>query len=104
MKVRYRGPLARIVVIGLIGVGAVPATVLAQQPANGADEGNATSHNWKGSSPQWLALRSVCHTDYQKLCAGTEPGGGRTLSCLKRNSGKLSPECSKAVLASSPSK
>jgi len=47
------------------------------------------------------ALRSACKADFEKLCKGTQPGGGRIIACLKSHDAELSPDC-KAALAQTP--
>lgn len=37
--------------------------------------------------------RQACGSDVQRLCAGTAPGGGRILQCLKARTADLSPTC-----------
>jgi hypothetical protein len=90
--------------VGLIGFSALSTGVLAQQTATGTSNGIARGDNWQGDNSQWMTIRSICHTDYEKFCAGTEPGGGKTMSCFKRNVAELSPTCRKAILASARSK
>jgi Cysteine rich repeat len=43
------------------------------------------------------AQRAACKTDYETLCKGTMPGGGRVLACLSKNNDKLSDACKKVV-------
>jgi hypothetical protein len=43
--------------------------------------------------------RAACKGDYEALCKGTIPGGGRVLACLRKNEGKLSAACKKIVEA-----
>ncbi|MFL9827582.1 cysteine rich repeat-containing protein [Rhodoplanes sp. SY1] len=42
-------------------------------------------------------LRDACKADYQKLCQGVQPGGGRIIKCLQDQSDKLSPGCKTAL-------
>ena len=49
------------------------------------------------------ALRQACRADFQRLCQGTQPGGGRILACLKDHDAELSPDC-KQALAAAPGK
>ncbi|MBV8765431.1 MAG: hypothetical protein JO137_10860 [Hyphomicrobiales bacterium] len=46
---------------------------------------------------QTAAERSACRTDFQKLCKGTKPGGGRVLACLSQQRDQLSEACRKVV-------
>lgn len=43
------------------------------------------------------ALMQICRSDYDRLCAGVQPGGGRVLACLQNKSGELSPACAQAL-------
>lgn len=49
------------------------------------------------ASPNRQALQQACMADYQALCAGALPGGGRIKSCLQQNMDKLSPGCRDAL-------
>ncbi len=42
---------------------------------------------------QALVLRRACAPDYQRLCHGVAPGGGRAIACLDENASALSPGC-----------
>jgi hypothetical protein len=55
----------------------------------------------KPSSAQIAAIRSACHSDYQKVCAGVPTGGAPALQCLEKNKSKVSANCEKAVSAAS---
>lgn len=41
-------------------------------------------------------LRAACQNDAQKLCSGTQPGGGRILSCLVQHKDDVSDACKQA--------
>ena len=41
--------------------------------------------------------RAACKGDYDKLCKGTMPGGGRVLACLNKQHDQLSDACKKVV-------
>jgi len=43
------------------------------------------------------AQRAACKGDYDALCKGTMPGGGRVLACLNKQHDKLSEACKKVV-------
>ena len=43
------------------------------------------------------AARQACKADYQRLCTGVSPGGGRIIKCLGDNFDKLSDPCKQAV-------
>jgi hypothetical protein len=49
------------------------------------------------ASPNQQALKQACMDDYQSLCAGTFPGGGRIKACLEQNMARLSPGCRGAL-------
>jgi len=42
-------------------------------------------------------LRQACAADYQSLCAGVQPGGGRIVACLSQNGARLSTGCRAAL-------
>lgn len=44
-----------------------------------------------------MALMQVCRGDYDRLCSGVTPGGGRVLACLQSNAGQLSTACAQAM-------
>lgn len=44
-----------------------------------------------------IALMRVCRSDYNRLCAGVQPGGGRVLACLQDHAGQLSAACAQAL-------
>jgi len=54
-----------------------------------------------GAMGQSAAERAACMGDFQKLCAGTKPGGGRVLACLAQQKDKLTPACRQVVDAHS---
>ena len=43
------------------------------------------------------ALAQLCRADYERLCPGVRPGGGRILACLQRQVPNLSPACARAM-------
>ena len=43
-------------------------------------------------------LERACRADYQRLCRGIFPGGGRILQCLRDKAAQVSDPC-KAALA-----
>ena len=45
------------------------------------------------------AQRDACMGDYQKFCKSVEPGGGRIIACLAKESDKLTPACKKVLAA-----
>ena len=44
-----------------------------------------------------IALMQVCRGDYDRLCAGVRPGGGRVLACLQSHTNQLSIACGQAM-------
>jgi len=44
-------------------------------------------------------MRQACQHDYRLFCSGVRPGAGRIVSCLRSNSGSLTPSCRSALLA-----
>jgi hypothetical protein len=44
-----------------------------------------------------IALMQVCRSDYDRLCTGVRPGGGRVLACLQNHTNQLSAACGQAV-------
>jgi hypothetical protein len=46
---------------------------------------------------QTASEQAACRADFEKLCAGTKPGGGRVLSCLSKQKDKLSDGCRQVV-------
>ena len=47
--------------------------------------------------PQRSSSRAACKADVEKLCSGTQPGGGRIVGCLKQNEAQVSPACKDAL-------
>jgi hypothetical protein len=41
--------------------------------------------------------RVACKPDADRLCPGTQPGGGRIVACLKQNNAQLSAACKEAI-------
>lgn len=46
---------------------------------------------------QTAAERAACRSDFQKLCKGTKPGGGRVLACLSQQRDQLGEACRKVI-------
>jgi hypothetical protein len=47
-------------------------------------------------------MRTACAFDFQRLCRGVQPGGGRVVQCLLANRDALSPACGAALAALRP--
>jgi hypothetical protein len=71
-------PIARIAAMMLALVAAAPAW--AQGPPRGP-----------------MQPLIVCLADYQRLCPGVPPGGGRIMACLNAQAEKLSQACFQAL-------
>lgn len=46
---------------------------------------------------QAMALMQICRGDYDRLCSGVTPGGGRILACLQSHVSQLTPACAAAM-------
>jgi hypothetical protein len=44
-----------------------------------------------------MTLMQICRGDYDRLCAGVQPGGGRVLACLQNQANQLSAACGQAM-------
>lgn len=42
-------------------------------------------------------LASTCRSDYDRLCKGVMPGGGRVVACLAEKADSLTPDCKAAL-------
>ncbi|WP_347338498.1 MULTISPECIES: cysteine rich repeat-containing protein [Bradyrhizobium] len=43
------------------------------------------------------AVMQACRADYDRLCSGVTPGGGRILACLQTHAGQLTSTCAQAL-------
>lgn len=44
-----------------------------------------------------MTLMQICRSDYDRLCAGVQPGGGRVLACLHEHAHQVSAACGQAL-------
>ena len=44
------------------------------------------------------AMRDACAVDTQKLCASTQPGGGRLMQCYREHAAELTPGCRESLM------
>jgi len=51
---------------------------------------------------QTAAERAACQADFEKLCPGVQPGGGRIIECLAQHMSELTPQCQTVVKAHMP--
>ena len=77
-------PLA-LALLGVAMLGIVPAR--AQVPA--------------GMQQQARHIASLCRADYETLCHGVMPGGGRILACLQAHSARALPRLPQSPAAGS---
>jgi hypothetical protein len=45
------------------------------------------------------AAMKYCKADFERLCPGVQPGGGRIIGCLKAHKEEISIGCGKALQA-----
>ena len=76
-----------------------PATTTARPAAGPAPKAASAPAKQRPTSAQISAIRSACHSDYPKVCAGVPTGGAPALQCLEKNEARLSASCRKAVAA-----
>jgi hypothetical protein len=50
-----------------------------------------------GMKAQAKSLASICRSDYDRLCKGVMPGGGRVVACLAEKAESLTPDCKAAL-------
>jgi hypothetical protein len=50
-----------------------------------------------GLRSEAYALMKVCRGDYDRLCSGVQPGGGRVLACLRSHANELSTACAQSL-------
>ncbi len=59
--------------------------------------GAAAAQTGEGGAGQRGLVRKACLPDIEQLCAGTEPGGGRLIQCLREHQDRLSEACRSAL-------
>jgi Cysteine rich repeat len=52
-----------------------------------------------GAFAQQAAAMKYCKADFERLCPGVQPGGGRIIGCLKAHKEEVSIGCGKALQA-----
>ncbi len=52
-----------------------------------------------GALAQQAAAMKYCKADFERLCPGVQPGGGRVIACLKAHKEEISIGCGKALQA-----
>jgi len=52
-----------------------------------------------GAFAQQAAAMKYCKADFERLCPGVQPGGGRIIGCLKEHKEEVSIGCGKALQA-----
>ncbi len=79
-------PLARILAAALVTATAtVPSLARAQVQVTPQMRNEA------------ISLMQICRGDYDRLCGGVLPGGGRILACLQAHGSQLSLACAQAM-------
>jgi Cysteine rich repeat len=79
-------PLQIGVVVGVVVASAslpLPAAAQAQVPPEMRSEA--------------MTLMRLCRSDYDRLCSGVTPDGGRILACLQSHAGALSRPCAQVM-------
>jgi hypothetical protein len=82
---------------------AAPSAGTAPSPGGAAPAATAPAAGHQLSPrEQAMALRSKCSGDFQKLCSGVQPGGGRGVACLREHASALTPACRGALMSAAP--
>ena len=84
-----RFSLSAIPVLALAGLAAVSAALPVAASAQAQVPTQLRS--------EAIALMQVCRGDYDRLCTGVIPGGGRVLACLQDHASQLSAACGQAM-------
>ena len=59
--------------------------------------GASTAQNQTQGHPMAGGPRGACKADFEKLCAGVQPGGGRIRECMKAHRDQISDACKTAI-------
>jgi Cysteine rich repeat len=65
--------------------------------ASGSTLATAQSKIPEAMRNQAISVAQTCKADYDRLCSGIRPGGGRILACLSANLSSLSAPCRAAM-------
>ena len=84
-----RFSVSPIPALALAGLALVPATFLVAASAQ-----TQVSPQMRSEA---MTLMQICRGDYDRLCTGVRPGGGRVLACLQNHANQLSTACGQAM-------
>ena len=84
-----RFSISSIPVLALAGLAAVSAAL----PVAASAQAQVSTQ----MRSEAIALMQVCRGDYDRLCTGVIPGGGRVLACLQDHASQLSAACGQAM-------
>jgi hypothetical protein len=59
--------------------------------------GRAQSQPTPQMRSEAMTLMQICRGDYDRLCSGVTPGGGRIIACLQFHASELSAACAQAM-------
>jgi hypothetical protein len=76
---------------------AAPAGAPATPPSGGSASSAPQPAHALSPRQEAMELRTKCGGDFQKLCSGVQPGGGRAVACLRAHAADLSPGCQSAL-------
>jgi len=68
-----------------------------QKPSVGADDGLGRPRANPEIRAARKAMRQACLEDVRTLCAGSEPGGGKIMMCLRSHKDEVSQGCKAAT-------
>jgi hypothetical protein len=87
--------IAAALLLSLTSAFAQAQAPIAQQPATGADTAAVKASPEVKAARK--AMRQACMEDARTLCAGSEPGGGKIMMCLKSHKDQVSDGCKAAT-------